>query len=84
MSIIVRCNACNREVVGSHSRVVSCGCQNMTTVKEDTISAKDLSKVIILKNSVSEHEDTALSSADIEWQEQRRRRKVRKLDFEIR
>ena len=82
--LVVKCRACSKEVTGNQSRIVSCGCENMTTIKGDIITAKDLSKVIILQNNSSETSHSSLSSEDIAWQENRRRRKVRKLDFEIR
>ena len=82
--LVVKCRACSKEVTGNQSRMVSCGCENMTTIKGDIITAKDLSKVIILQNNSSETSHSSLSSEDIAWQENRRRRKVRKLDFEVR
>ena len=82
--LVVKCRACSKEVTGNQSRMVSCGCENMTTIKGDVITAKDLSRVIILQNNSSETSHSSLSSEDIAWQENRRRRKVRKLDFEIR
>ena len=82
--LVVKCKDCGKEVVGNQSRIVSCGCENMTTIKGDIITAKDLSKVIILQKNSSETSHSSLSSEDIAWQENRRRRKVRKLDFEIR
>ena len=82
--LVVKCKDCGREVAGNQSRTVSCGCENMTTVKGDVISAKNLDRVIIIKNNLSEVSDSSLSSEDIAWQESRRKRKVRKMDFEIR
>ena len=82
--LVVKCRACNKEVTGNQSRMISCGCENMTTIKGDVITAKDLSKVIILQNNSLETSRSSLSSEDIAWQENRRRRKVRKLDFEVR
>ena len=82
--LVVKCRACSKEVTGNQSRMVSCGCENMTTIKGDIITAKDLSKVIILQNNSLETSRSSLSSEDIAWQENRRRRKVRKLDFEVR
>jgi len=55
----------------------------MTTIKGDVISAVDLSQVIML-NTYSKEEDNTLSTEQIEWQKQRSKRKIRKLDFEIR
>ena len=82
--LVVKCKDCGREVAGNQSRTVSCGCENMTTVKGDVITAKNLDRVIIIKNNLSEVSDSGLSSEDIAWQESRRKRKVRKMDFEIR
>ena len=82
--LVVKCKDCGREVAGNQSRTVSCGCENMTTVKDDVITAKNLDRVIIIKNNLSEPSRSGLSSEDIAWQESRRKRKVRKMDFEIR
>tara|TARA_Y100001938_G_C7937866_1_gene352720 strand:+ start:316 stop:570 length:255 start_codon:yes stop_codon:yes gene_type:complete len=81
--IRVRCRPCGKEVQGRPGKSVSCGCSNMTTVKGDVISAVDLSKVIML-NTYSVKENTGLSSEQLEWQESRRKRKIRKMDFEVR
>ena len=55
----------------------------MTTVSGDSISARDMSKVVMLNTNVKKEKDS-LSSQDLEWQEKRRKRKVRKLNFEVR
>jgi hypothetical protein len=82
--ISIRCKDCNREITGHPSKTVTCGCPNMATIRGDKISALDLSKVVML-NSLKETQKTSvLSSQDIAWQEARRQRKVRRLDFEIR
>jgi 5,10-methylenetetrahydrofolate reductase len=82
--ISIRCKDCNREITGHLSKTVTCGCPNMATIRGDKISALDLSKVVML-NSLKETQKTSvLSSQDIAWQEARRQRKVRRLDFEIR
>jgi len=56
----------------------------MATIRGDKISAKDLSLVIMLNGLQSTQKKNILSNEDIAWQEQRKKRKVRKLDFEIR
>ena len=81
--IKVRCRACNKEVKARAGKSVCCGCSNMTTIKGDVISAVDLSKVIML-NTYTTKKDGGLSTEQIEWQEQRSKRKIRKLDFEVR
>ena len=80
--IVVRCKQCNTEVK-SDSHPKSCGCPNMLTVTEDTFTAVDLTSVIVVRYNQSKEKD-GLTSQDLAWQEQRRKRKVRKLDFEVR
>ena len=82
-NIKVRCRSCGKELTGHPSKSVSCGCSNLTTIRGDKISAVDLGQVVML-NSYTSKKENVLSSEDVQWQEQRRKRKVRKLDFEIR
>ena len=82
--IKVRCRSCGKELEGHSSKTVSCGCPNMATIRGDKISAVDLSEVVMLNFSQPKDKKGVLTQQDIEWQEQRRQRKVRKLDFEIR
>jgi len=77
--IKVRCRDCNKEVTEGKS----CGCPNLVTVKGDTVSAIDLNRTIMVSSS-NDNTKEGLTSEDLKWQEQRRKRKVRKLDFEIR
>jgi len=83
-NIKVRCRSCSRELEGHPSKTVSCGCSNMTTIRGEKISAVDLSLVVMLNSYQSKGKTNVLSNEDILWQEQRRQRKVRKLDFEVR
>ena len=80
--IVVRCNQCNTELK-SNSQTKTCGCPNMLTVTGDTFTAVDLTSVIVVRSNQDKQKD-GLTSQDLAWQEQRRKRKVRKLDFEIR
>ena len=82
-TIKVRCRSCGKELIGHPSKAVSCGCTNMTTIRGDKISAVDLSQVIML-NSYTSKKENVLTQEDIRWQEERRQRKVRKMNFEIR
>ena len=82
-NIRVRCRSCGKEIEGHLNKTVSCGCPNMTTIRGDKISAVDLGQIVML-NSYTSKKENVLSSEDVQWQEQRRKRKVRKLDFEIR
>jgi len=55
----------------------------MTTIKGDSVTAVDLTKVIMVNSNNKEKSD-GLTSQDLQWQEERRKRKVRRLDFEVR
>ena len=77
--IKVRCRDCNKEVTDGKS----CGCPNMVTVKGDTVTAVDLTRTIMVSSN-NDNTKEGLTSEDLKWQEQRRKRKVRKMDFEIR
>ncbi len=80
--IIVRCKECGNELKGG-SQTHSCGCPNMLTVTGDTFTARNLTNIVVVKSNQKKDQE-GLSSQDLQWQEQRRKRKVRKLDFEIR
>jgi len=82
-TIKVRCRSCGKELNGHPSKAISCGCPNITTIRGDRISAVDLSQVIMLNSYISKKENF-LTQEDIQWQEQRKQRKIRKLDFEVR
>ena len=45
---------------------------------------RDMSKVIMLGNYSSNKSKSLFSREELDWQEQRNRRRVRKLDFEVR
>ena len=55
----------------------------MVTVKGDVVSAIDLTRTIVVRSNKVE-EKTALTAEDLAYQEKRRKRKVRKLNFEVR
>ena len=78
--IKVRCKDCGKEVTNDSG---SCGCPNMVRIKGDVVTALDLTRTIMVSSNNNKQLD-GLSSQDLQWQEQRRKRKVRKLDFEIR
>ena len=80
--IVVRCKQCNTEVK-SNSQTKTCGCPNMLTVTGDTFSAVDLTSVIVVRSNQDKQKD-GLTSQDLAWQEERRKRKVRRMDFEVR
>ncbi len=84
-NIKVRCKSCNRELEGISSKTVSCGCSNMATIKNNNnITALDLSQIVMLNSPSKKQKTNFLTNEDIMWQEARRQRKVKRLDFEVR
>ena len=81
--ITVRCKECGKEISTNTGKTISCGCPNMATLNGDRLTAVDLNKVVMV-GSNDEERSQGLTSQDLQWQEKRRKRKVRKLDFEIR
>ena len=79
----VQCRVCGKELQGNSGKTHSCGGSNMMTVRGDTVSAVDMSDVIML-SFTKKRENVELSQQDLDWQEARRKRKVRKMDFEVR
>lgn len=62
--------------------MVSCQCQNLTCIHGTKISANDLSQVEIISKPMTK-KGPLLTNKDLEFQEKRRNRKVRKLDFDV-
>ena len=81
--IKVRCKECGKEISTNAGKTISCGCPNMATLNGDRLTAVDLNKVVMVRSN-EEKGSTGFTSQDLQWQEERRKRKVRKLDFEIR
>ena len=80
----VQCRVCGKELQGNSGKTYSGGCPNMMTVRGDTVSAVDMSDVIMLNSNTSKQNNDGLTQHDLDWQEARRKRKVRKFDFEVR
>lgn len=84
-TIRLKCKYCNKELEGHASKTVCCGCPNFTTIKDNSkISAINLSDVVMLNYMKKKEDKNVLTKEDIAWQESRRQRRIRKLDFEIR
>jgi hypothetical protein len=84
--LVVQCKDCRTEITSHETQAKSCGCPNMMTVKGDSVTAVDLSHVIMIQSSQKKNSKNTnvLSPQDLNFQEERRKRKVRKLDFEVR
>ena len=81
--IKVRCRACGKELESNSGKTYSCGCPNMMTIRGSNVSAVNMDDIVFInlnKKTVKE----GLTDQDMQWQEDRRKRKVRRLDFEVR
>lgn len=75
---------CNKELHSHSIQTKCCGCDNLTTVKGDVITALDLSLVELISNSNQKNNSSSVfSREDLAYQETRRNRKIRKMEFEI-
>lgn len=80
----IRCKMCNVELLSHPTQTKCCGCDNMVTIKGETITAIDLTKVELISNSNQKNNSSSIfSREDLAYQESRRNRKVRKMEFEI-
>ena len=77
----VQCLECNTIIISTGKPQV-CGCSNQMVVDDTTFTAKDLANVKVLNTNVTE--SGHLTEDQLEWQQQRRKRKIRKLTFEER
>ena len=80
----IRCRSCGRELDGHPTKTITCGCSNMATIRGDRISALDLSQVVMLNNITDKKNKNILKTEDLIWQEERKQRKIKKIDFEVR
>ena len=77
----VQCLVCNT-IITSTGKPQCCGCSNQMVVDDTTFTAKDLANVKVLNTNVTE--SGHLTEDQLEWQQKRRKRKIRKLTFEER
>jgi hypothetical protein len=80
----IRCRSCGKELEGHSTKTITCGCPNMATIRGGVISAVDLSSVVMLNFVNNKSKSGVLTNEDLAFQEARRQRKVRRLDFEVR
>ena len=82
--LVIRCKNCGKVLEEHPSQLRSCQCPNLTSIRGGNISGIDLTLVEIITGSKPTTQKSLLSKQDLEFQEQRRQRKVRRLDFEVR
>ena len=79
----VRCKQCGVELT-STNKTQACGCSNQMELIESKISAVDLSQVMIVKLRVDDRDPKSyFSEADFEWRKNRSKRKIKKLDYDV-
>jgi len=81
--ITIRCKECKTELTSS-GKIQFCGCPNQMSIVDNKIGAKDLDKVVMVSNNVENKIDSHFSRSELLYQEERRKRKVKRLDFEVR
>jgi len=84
--LVVRCKSCGTELVSS-PKVQVCGCPNKMEVRDNKVSAVDLTQVVMINSEygkMTRKRQKILSDHDLAFQEARKARKVRKIDFETR
>ena len=81
--ITVRCKECGKELT-STSKVQFCGCPNQMRVVDNKVGAVDLDKVVMVSSNVDKKIDSHFSRSELLYQEESRKRKVRKINFEER
>ena len=80
--ITVRCKECGTELVSS-TKIQVCGCPNQMSVVDNKVAAIDLDKVVMVSNNIENKIDSHFSRSELLYQEERRRRKVRRLDYDV-
>jgi len=80
----IQCKSCGVELESHPTKTKCCGCSNMTSIRNEVISANDLSYVLLLQGNDKKSRTSILSNEDLAYQEQRKQRKVRKLTYEER
>lgn len=78
--IKILCKACNTEVF----KTGVCGCPNMASIRDNKISAVDMNQVLLLNQPKTKYANSLFTPTELADQEARRKRKVRKLEYEVR
>lgn len=78
----IRCKECKTELISS-SKIQFCGCPNQMSLVDNKIGAKNLDKVVMVSNNLERKIDSHFSREELLYQEERRTRKVRRLDYEV-
>jgi hypothetical protein len=79
----IRCKNCNVELNSHPIKTKCCGCDNLTTVTGDKITGIDLSLIELISSTNDKSSKNILSKEDLMYQESRRSRKIKRLEFDI-
>ena len=80
--LVIRCKNCGKNLEEHPTKTRCCQCPNLTSIRGTNITANDLSLVEIV-SGFSKQKKSTLSREDVAWQEARQKRKVKRLDFEV-
>lgn len=81
--ITIKCLACGKELTSYTIETKCCGCSNMTSITGNTFTGEDLSLIeVISQDKFSSSDNGVLSKEDKQFQENRRQRKIRRINFE--
>jgi len=81
--LTAKCKVCGVELTSTR-KVQFCGCHNQMRVLDDLIGAIDMNEVVLLRHDKNIKYKGILTSEDLRYQEERRKRKVRRLKYEER
>ena len=81
--LVIRCKNCGKHLEGHPTKTRCCQCSNLTSIRGTNIAANDLSLVEIIQGNYQKKQPV-LSKEDLAFQEARKNRKVRRLDFDVR
>ena len=82
--LTIRCKSCGKELVSHPTKLKSCGCPNLTSIRGTNISGNNLQLVEIVEGAKVNKTNNVLTPEDLRYQEQRKQRKVRRIEFEER
>jgi hypothetical protein len=81
--LTIRCKNCNTQLSSHPTRTKCCGCDNLTSIRGETITGLDLTLVELIANIPKKDKSPVFSKEDLAYHEARKNRKIRKLEFEI-
>ena len=83
--LVIRCKNCGKQLEAHPVQTRSCGCENITSIRGTNISGKNLSLVEIITNNskTGTKVSNTLTHQDLSFQEERKKRNFKRLDFEI-